>query len=113
MSDKVIEQDWGYELRLTNKEDYCGKILVFKEPNAQTKLHMHKNKDKTWFVNTGKFKVMWIDTKNGKIFEQELNEGHTFNAPPMTPCQLTALVENSSISESSNSGDDADVFFLS
>lgn len=113
MSNKVIEHNWGYELKLTNKETYSGKILVFRDANESTKLHMHKSKDKTWFVNTGSFRLMWIDTNTGKIFEEELSEGSVFNVKPMMPCQLTSLVENSSISESSNSGDEDDIYYLS
>lgn len=112
MNDRVAQHDWGYELKLTNKEDYCGKILVFSDANKSTKLHLHKEKDKTFFVNAGKFTIMYIDYSTGKIYEQVLEEGQTFNVLPMVPCKLTSMVNNSSITEISNTGSD-DTYYLS
>ena len=111
-NNKIIRHDWGYELNIAKKSDYSGKILVFERANSCTKLLLHKQKDKTWFVNAGSFKVMYIDYSNGSVKEVELKEGQTFNVLPMVPNKLTALQDNSSVTEMSNSGDDADIYYL-
>ena len=62
-------------------------------------MHFHKEKDETWFVNSGRFKVRWIDTNIAQLFEKELKEGDTWHNPPLQPHQLEALDPMSSITE--------------
>jgi mannose-6-phosphate isomerase-like protein (cupin superfamily) len=94
-----IDKGWGYELIWATNDQYCGKILVFTKAGNKCSLHFHKIKDETWFVNAGKFLVRWIDTKDGKIYQKELLEGHTWRNPPLQPHQLEAVLDNSSITE--------------
>jgi quercetin dioxygenase-like cupin family protein len=95
----VVEKGWGYELIWATNEKYCGKIMVFNKEGAQTSMHFHKEKDETWFVNNGKFKVRYIDTKDAMLYEKELNEGDTWYNAPLMPHQLIALEADSSITE--------------
>jgi quercetin dioxygenase-like cupin family protein len=95
----VVEKGWGYELIWATTEKYCGKIMVFNKEGAMTSMHFHKEKDETWFVNSGKFKVRYIDTKDSMLYEKELNEGDTWYNPPLRPHQLIALQAESSITE--------------
>jgi uncharacterized RmlC-like cupin family protein len=95
----VVEKGWGYELIWATNEKYCGKIMVFNKEGAMTSMHFHKEKDETWFVNSGKFKVRYIDTKDSMLYEKELNEGDTWYNPPLMPHQLIALQAESSITE--------------
>jgi quercetin dioxygenase-like cupin family protein len=62
-------------------------------------MHFHKDKDETWFVNNGKFKVRYIDTNDSMLYEKDLNEGDTWHNPPLMPHQLIALQAESSITE--------------
>ena len=94
-----VEKGWGYELIWATNEKYCGKIMVFEKVGSKFSMHFHKEKDETWFVNNGKFKVRWIDTKEAKLFEKELKEGDTWHNPPLQPHQLEALEPMSSITE--------------
>ena len=94
-----VEKGWGYELIWATNEKYCGKIMVFEKVGSKFSMHFHKEKDETWFVNNGKFKVRWIDTKEAKLFEKELKEGDTWRNPPLQPHQLEALEPMSSITE--------------
>jgi mannose-6-phosphate isomerase-like protein (cupin superfamily) len=94
-----VEKGWGHELIWATNDYYCGKIMVFKETGAKFSMHFHKNKDETWFVNSGRFKVRWIDTETAEIFEKELAEGDTWHNPVLQPHQLQALESNSSITE--------------
>lgn len=94
-----VTKGWGYELIWATNDKYCGKIMVFEKVGAKFSMHFHNEKDETWFVNSGKFKVRWIDTSNAMMFEKELNEGDTWHNPPLQPHQLEALEPNSSITE--------------
>ena len=94
-----VKKGWGYELIWATNDKYCGKILVFEKAGNMFSMHFHREKDETWFVNNGKFKVRWIDTTNAKLHEKELNEGETWHNPPLQPHQIIALVDGSSITE--------------
>lgn len=111
-NDKVVYHSWGYELRIAQKQNYGGKILVFEKANSSTKLHLHKEKDKTYFVNNGSFRVMYIDYSDGSVKEVEIKEGQTFNILPMVPNKLTALEDNSSITEMNSCGTEEDIYYL-
>ena len=95
----VVPKGWGYELIWATNDKYCGKIMYFEKSNAKFSMHFHREKDETWFVNTGSFKVRWIDTKNATLYEKILKEGDVWNNPPCLPHQLEALEDGSSITE--------------
>lgn len=94
-----VDKGWGYELIWATNDKYCGKIMVFEKVGSKFSMHFHKDKDETWFVNNGRFKVRWIDTKEAKLFEKELKDGDTWHNPPLQPHQLEALEPMSSITE--------------
>lgn len=95
----VVKKGWGYELIWATTDKYCGKIMVFEKAGAKFSMHFHREKDETWFVNSGKFLVRWIDTKNAMLYTRELKEGDTWHNPPLQPHQLESLEDNSSITE--------------
>lgn len=94
-----VDKGWGYEVIWANNDKYCGKILVFERAGSKCSMQFHKEKDKTWFINNGKFKLRVIDLTTCEIKETFLKEGDTWNNPPMLPHQLEALEDNSSITE--------------
>ena len=98
-SEGHVKKGWGYELIWATNDKYCGKIMVFEKGGAKVSMHFHHEKDETWFVNSGKFKVRWIDTSNATMFEKELKEGDTWHNPPLQPHQLEALEPMSSVTE--------------
>jgi hypothetical protein len=95
----VVKKGWGYELIWATNDSYAGKILVFERAGSKMSMHFHKEKDETWFVNSGKFKLRYIDTATATVYEKELAEGETWRNLPLMPHQLEALVDNSSITE--------------
>jgi quercetin dioxygenase-like cupin family protein len=97
--DGVVKKGWGYELIWATNDKYCGKIMVFERAGNKFSMHFHREKEETWFVNSGKFKLRWIDTNTAMLYEQELSEGDTWHNPPLQPHQLEALTDNASISE--------------
>jgi len=103
-----VKKGWGYEIIWATNEKYAGKILVFEKAGAKMSLHFHKDKEKSWFVNTGKFKLIYCNTKNASYLEKILNEGDTWHNPPLHPHQLVSLVENSMIFEVSTKDNEED-----
>lgn len=107
-----VKKGWGYEIIWATNEKYCGKILVFEKAGNKFSMHFHRDKDETWFVNSGKFKLRWIDTTDSKIYEQELNEGDTWHNPPLRPHQLEAMTDGAMIFEVSTPDSVEDNFRL-
>ena len=106
----AVQKGWGYELIWATTDDYCGKIMFFNKNGNKTSMHFHKEKDETWFVNSGKFKVRYIDTKDSMLYEKELNEGDVWHNPPLMPHQLVAMADESSITEVSTADSVEDNF---
>jgi len=95
----VVQKGWGYELIWATNEKYCGKIMYFTKAGAKFSMHFHREKDETWFVNNGRFRLRYIDTQTATLYEKDLKEGDVWHNPPLMPHQLIALEDNSSITE--------------
>lgn len=93
------EKAWGYELWIHNDEKYCAKILHFNK-DAKFSMHFHIEKTETWYVQSGKFKLIWVDTNLAAEFEIILNVGDILEIPKGAPHQLIAL-ESGDIFETS------------
>lgn len=102
MTENVVKHDWGLEAIWAAGESYIGKILVFNNKGSKTSMHFHKETEKTYFVSGGAFLIRWIDTKTGQPYAKEFMEGETFHNPVHQPCQLEALVKESTLTVVSN-----------
>lgn len=87
-----VEKGWGHELIWVTNDKYCGKLLKF-NTGAKFSMHFHAEKEETWFVLSGKFKVLSINTANATQYEHELNEGDTWHNPPLLPHQVICIEE--------------------
>lgn len=85
-----VEKGWGSELIWATNDKYCGKFLRFNE-GAKFSMHFHKEKEESWFVLSGKFKVVWINTKFASKVEEILVEGDTWHNEPLVPHQVICL----------------------
>jgi mannose-6-phosphate isomerase-like protein (cupin superfamily) len=94
-----VDKGWGYEIIWATNEKYAGKLLVFEKTGSKFSMHFHKEKDESWFVSQGKFKLRILNTENTSISEIVLFQGDSWHNPPMVPHQLEALVDNSIIIE--------------
>ena len=54
-----VDKGWGYELIWATNDLYCGKIMVFEKAGSKMSMHFHKEKDESWFVNQGSFKLRY------------------------------------------------------
>jgi len=113
MKVKKIDKGWGYELIFASNEMYCGKILHFNKAGSRSSMHFHKEKDETWYVQSGSFKLLTINTSTSAVVEHTLNIGDIFRVIPLLPHQLEALEDNSSIVEVSTRDSEVDNFRIS
>ena len=87
-----VEKGWGHELIWATNDRYCGKMMHF-NTGARFSMHFHREKEETWYVQSGRFIVRWINTDNAEQQEQELAEGAVWHNPPCMPHQLICLEE--------------------
>jgi mannose-6-phosphate isomerase-like protein (cupin superfamily) len=92
----LVEKGWGSELIWATTDKYCGKLMNF-NTGAKFSMHFHSEKDETWFVLSGKFKVIYIDTINASQYEKELVVGDTWHNPPLFPHQVICIEEGTII----------------
>lgn len=85
-----VEKGWGHELIWATNDRYCGKMMSF-NTGARFSMHFHREKEETWYIQSGKFIVKWIDTKTAEQHEQILVEGAVWHNPPCLPHQLICL----------------------
>lgn len=64
--------------------------MTFKQ-GAKFSMHFHAEKDESWLVQGGLFKVIWIDTKDASRHEKILDIGDKWHNPPLLPHQLICL----------------------
>ena len=57
------KKGWGHELWITNKDEYCGKILHFKA-GKKCSWHYHKIKHETFYLQKGKLLIYFGDEDN-------------------------------------------------
>jgi len=95
----VVQKGWGYELIWATNDKYCGKIMFFEKAGSKFSMHFHREKDETWFVNNGSFRLRYIDTATATLYEKDLKEGDVWHNPPLMPHQLICLEDGSSITE--------------
>lgn len=85
-----VEKGWGHENIFATNEKYCGKLLVFKR-GAKSSMHFHMVKDETWYVHSGRFKLVTIDMRDSSRTEVILEAGSVVRLVPMVPHQVTCL----------------------
>jgi mannose-6-phosphate isomerase-like protein (cupin superfamily) len=85
-----IPKKWGYELIIENNDKYCGKILHFNQ-KSQFSMHFHMLKHETWYVQSGRFNLRYINTENADYHQKELVPGDVVVITPGQPHQLEAL----------------------
>jgi len=91
-----VEKGWGHEFIFATNDLYCGKVLKFNK-DAKFSMHFHSEKDETWFVLNGKFKVKYIDTTNATEHEVILNPNDVWRNKPLFPHQVICLEEGAII----------------
>lgn len=71
---KKINKPWGYEIHWVPAQlPYMGKVLHI-DKGARLSLQIHDQKQESWFLISGKAKVVW-ENNQGELSETELSEG--------------------------------------
>ena len=109
----AVEKAWGTEVVWTSTEEYCSKLLMFKDGGCKTPVHFNKKRHKTWFVNEGTFLIRWVETETGQAKETVVKQGEVVEVLPWKPYQLEALLPNSIIFEAGTAEEEGDVCLLS
>lgn len=104
----IVDKGWGRETIFASTESYAGKFLEFSKAGSRFSMHFHRDKDESWVVIAGAFKLTVIDTNNATRQELILRKGDTWRNPPLLPHQLEALEDDSTIIEVSTADDPAD-----
>jgi len=86
----LVTKGWGSELIWATNDKYCGKFMNF-NAGAKFSMHFHKDKEETWYMQSGKFIVRWIDTMTAEVLEKELCEGDVWHNFPCMPHQLECI----------------------
>ena len=102
MKENLEKRTYGYEATWAKTDNYVSKILVFDNMGTGLPIHFHKTIEKTWFINSGNFRIKWIDTSNGILYEKDIKEGSVFHVPPCMPVGLECLLDGGSITQVSN-----------
>jgi mannose-6-phosphate isomerase-like protein (cupin superfamily) len=113
MSNNINKTSYGYDITWIETELYTSKIMIFEKTGGKTPIAFHKDTIKSWFVNSGRFKVTYVDTKTGQIFEKDIGEGTVFHVPALMPCGIECTSDNGSISQTSNINNQEDFYQLS
>lgn len=87
---RIVPKGWGQERIWADEPGYCGKFMDFQE-GARFSMHFHAVKDETWFVLSGQFRVIWIDTDTSEEHEQILDTGAVWRNAPLVPHQLVCV----------------------
>jgi len=71
---KKIDKPWGWEIHWTPANlPYMGKVLHV-AAGKRLSLQFHDKKQETWYMMTGRAKVVW-DNDKGELIETELEYG--------------------------------------
>lgn len=74
---KRVEKPWGYELHWVPADrPYMGKIEHIKA-GARLSLQVHDQKQESWFLMSGRAKIVWENEK-GELIETEIEQGQGY-----------------------------------
>lgn len=94
--DGFVEKGWGSELIWATNDKYCGKLLKF-NTGAKFSMHFHATKDETWYVLSGRFEVIWINTSDASLDSRMLIPGDVWRNEPLFPHQIICIEEGTII----------------
>jgi mannose-6-phosphate isomerase len=85
-----VEKPWGYELIWALTDVYCGKVLFVKAGQSLS-LQFHRQKDESWYVQSGRAKLELGEVGAGVLQEEIIGAGAAFHYTPGTVHRVTAV----------------------
>ena len=100
-----VEKPWGWELIWADAEAYVGKIL-FVRAGESLSLQFHREKDESWYVESGRAKLELGETGNAVLKTEVVSAGACFRYRPGTVHRVTAIEDTTIIEVSTPQLDD-------
>jgi mannose-6-phosphate isomerase len=85
-----VDKPWGYELLWAVAEQYVGKVL-FVEAGHSLSLQFHREKDESWYVQSGRAKLELGEAGEAVLVEEVVTAGAAFRYRPGTVHRVTAI----------------------
>jgi mannose-6-phosphate isomerase-like protein (cupin superfamily) len=85
-----VDKGWGYENIWVSTDKYCSKFLHF-ESGKKFSMHFHAVKEETWYVVSGKFEVVCIETADASRVAKILRVGDVWHNRPLVPHQVKCI----------------------
>jgi mannose-6-phosphate isomerase-like protein (cupin superfamily) len=100
-----VEKPWGHELIWAVTDIYVGKVLFVKAGHSLS-LQFHRQKDESWFVQTGRAKLELGEAGKSVLKEEVIAAGAAFHYPPGTVHRVTAIEDTTILEVSTPHLDD-------
>ena len=100
-----VEKPWGHELIWALTDVYCGKLLFVKAGHSLS-LQLHREKDESWLVQSGRAKVELGEAGDAALTEDVVGPGASFRFVPGTVHRVTAIEDTTILEVSTPQLDD-------
>jgi len=89
MEPRRVEKPWGHELWWAQTDDYAGKLL-YVEAGHQLSLQVHRQKDETSYLLSGRLLLTRGSTLDD-LEQEEIGPGHAWRNEPGTVHSIKAV----------------------
>jgi mannose-6-phosphate isomerase len=100
-----VDKPWGHELIWALSDVYCGKLLFVKAGHSLS-LQLHREKDESWLVHSGRARVELGAEGDASLVEDVVGAGAAFRFEPGTVHRVTALEDTTILEVSTPQLDD-------
>ena len=100
-----VEKPWGWEFIWAHADAYVGKVLFVRAGHSLS-LQFHREKDESWYVESGRAKLELGETGNAVLKTEVVSAGACFRYRPGTVHRVTAIEDTTIIEVSTPQLDD-------
>ena len=100
-----VDKPWGHELIWALSDVYCGKLLFVKAGHSLS-LQMHREKDESWLVQSGRANVELGHEGDAELAARVVEPGEAFRFEPGTVHRITAIEDTTILEVSTPQLDD-------
>jgi mannose-6-phosphate isomerase len=100
-----VEKPWGWELIWAHTDQYVGKILFVRAGHSLS-LQFHREKDESWYVQSGRAKLELGEAGAGVLNEEVITAGACFHYAPGTVHRVSAIEDTTLLEVSTPHLDD-------
>jgi mannose-6-phosphate isomerase len=100
-----VDKPWGWELIWADADAYVGKVLFVRAGHSLS-LQFHREKDESWYVESGKATLELGDVGDGLLNTEIVGQGACFRYRPGTVHRVTAIEDTTILEVSTPHLDD-------